>query len=55
MRAALASGFFSRFFGRPEHVAAALIDLEGLGIERVQLAGFAPETYEALAPVLLGR
>ncbi|MBI1179213.1 MAG: LLM class flavin-dependent oxidoreductase [Alphaproteobacteria bacterium] len=52
LRAALGDGFFSRFVGAPGPVAQALLDLEGLGFDRVQLTPFGGGALEALAPHL---
>lgn len=42
MEAALGDNFFSRFVGRPESIAPALLDLEGLGFGRIQLTPVSP-------------
>ena len=53
MKAMLGNGYLGRFMGHPEEVADALESLAGLGIDRVQLTEFAPETHQALSPLLL--
>lgn len=42
MEAALGDNFFSRFVGRPESIAPALLDLEGLGFGSIQLTPVSP-------------
>lgn len=51
-RASFGEGFVSRFMGEAESVAQALCDLEGLGIDRVQLTEMAPGSLERLRPHL---
>lgn len=48
MRAAVGDGFMGRFVGSPSAVAQALADLEGLGLDRVQLTEMVPGSIEAL-------
>ena len=45
-------GFVSRFMGEAGAVAQALCDLEGFGIDRVQLTEMAPGSLERLRPHL---
>ncbi len=52
LRAPFGTGFLSRFLGEPASVAQALLDLEGLGFDRVQLTEVAPGTLERLRPLL---
>ncbi len=52
LRTPSGSGFMSRFLGEPASVAQALGDLEGLGIDRVQITEMAPGTLERLRPLL---
>jgi alkanesulfonate monooxygenase SsuD/methylene tetrahydromethanopterin reductase-like flavin-dependent oxidoreductase (luciferase family) len=47
-RASFGDGFVARFMGEARSVAQALCDLEGLGIDRVQLTEMAPGTLERL-------
>jgi len=51
-RAAYGVGFLSRFVGEPASIAQALSDLEGIGIDRVQLTEIAAGTLERLRPLL---
>jgi len=51
-RAPFGRGFVSRFMGDARSVAQALLDLEGLGFDRVQLTEMAPGTLERLRPHL---
>ena len=48
MAAALGVNFFSRFVGRPDSVAQALLDLEGLGFDRIQLTPASPGSLTAV-------
>jgi len=48
METALGDNFFSRFVGRPESVAQALLDLEGLGFDRIQLTPVSPGSLTAV-------
>jgi alkanesulfonate monooxygenase SsuD/methylene tetrahydromethanopterin reductase-like flavin-dependent oxidoreductase (luciferase family) len=52
LRAPFGDGFLARFLGEPGSVAQALLDLEGLGFDRVQLTEVAPGTLERLRPLL---
>jgi alkanesulfonate monooxygenase SsuD/methylene tetrahydromethanopterin reductase-like flavin-dependent oxidoreductase (luciferase family) len=49
---ALAGSFMGTFVGEPERVAEALHGLGDLGIERVQLTSYTPDTIPLLAPHL---
>lgn len=51
-RAPFGDGFVARFMGEAKDVAQALCDLEGLGIDRVQLTEMAPGSLERLRPHL---
>jgi alkanesulfonate monooxygenase SsuD/methylene tetrahydromethanopterin reductase-like flavin-dependent oxidoreductase (luciferase family) len=51
-RASFGEGFVARFMGEAASVAQALCDLEGLGIDRVQITEMAPGTLERLRPHL---
>lgn len=51
-RAPFGDGFVARFMGEARTVAQALCDLEGLGIDRVQLTEMAPGSLERLRPHL---
>ncbi|MFO0688140.1 MAG: LLM class flavin-dependent oxidoreductase [Myxococcota bacterium] len=51
-RAPFGEGFVARFMGEGKDVAQALCDLEGLGIDRVQLTEMAPGSLERLRPHL---
>ena len=52
LSAMFGDAFLGRFMGKPADVAQALLDLEGFGIERIQITPFAPGTLEALRPHL---
>ncbi|MEZ4292324.1 MAG: LLM class flavin-dependent oxidoreductase [Myxococcota bacterium] len=52
VRAPFGEGFLARFQGEPASVAAALCDLEALGIDRIQLTEMAPGSIERLRPLL---
>ena len=52
VRAPFGAGFLARFMGEPAAVAQALCDLEGLGVDRVQITEMAPGTLERLRPLL---
>ena len=51
-RAPFGTGFLSRFIGEPAAVAQALLDLEALGFDRVQLTELAAGSLERLRPHL---
>lgn len=51
-RAPFGDGFVARFMGEAGAVAQALCDLEGLGIDRIQLTEMAPGSLERLRPHL---
>ena len=53
MKAMMGNGYLGNFMGHPEDVAASLNSLEGLGIDRVQLTEFVPDSQQALAPLLV--
>lgn len=48
LKAVLGNNFFSRFVGEAASVAQALLDLEGHGVDRVQLTSFTSGTLGAL-------
>ena len=52
MKAAMGNGYLCNFMGHPEDVAQALENLGKLGITRVQLTEFAPDSQQHLAPLL---
>lgn len=52
LKAVLGNNFFSRFVGKADSVAQALQDLDGYGVDRVQLRSFTPGTLGALQPHL---
>jgi alkanesulfonate monooxygenase SsuD/methylene tetrahydromethanopterin reductase-like flavin-dependent oxidoreductase (luciferase family) len=52
VRGMAGDGLLGRFVGEPSAVAQALADLEGLGLDRVQLTEMAPGSIDALAPHL---
>ncbi len=52
LKATLGNGFFSRFVGEAGSVAQALLDLEGHGVDRVQLTSFTPTSQERLRVLL---
>lgn len=52
IRAPFGDGFLARFMGDPASVAQALCDLEGLGVDRIQITEMAPGTLERLRPIL---
>ena len=54
MKAAMGNGYLGNFMGHPEDVAASLEQLGELGIERVQLTEFVPDSHDQLAPLLKG-
>ena len=53
MRAALGNGYLGRFMGPAPTVAAALRELESLGVDRVQLTELVPGSHSELAEHLL--
>ncbi len=55
MKAAMGNGYLGNFMGHPEDVAASLEQLGELGIERVQLTEFVPDSHDQLAPLLKGK
>jgi alkanesulfonate monooxygenase SsuD/methylene tetrahydromethanopterin reductase-like flavin-dependent oxidoreductase (luciferase family) len=55
LKQSLGNGFLGRFCGAADDVAQALLELEGMGIDRVQLTELAPGSHSLLAPVLLGQ
>jgi alkanesulfonate monooxygenase SsuD/methylene tetrahydromethanopterin reductase-like flavin-dependent oxidoreductase (luciferase family) len=52
LKAMLGAGFFARFVGSPASVAQALLDLEGMGLDRLQLTSFGGGSMDLLAPHL---
>ena len=55
MRALMGKGYLGTFMGPPQEVASSLESLEKIGISRVQLTEFAPDSHDALAPLLTGK
>ena len=53
IKQSMGNGYLGNFMGHPESVAAALESLTDIGIDRVQLTEFTPESHGALAPYLL--
>jgi alkanesulfonate monooxygenase SsuD/methylene tetrahydromethanopterin reductase-like flavin-dependent oxidoreductase (luciferase family) len=50
----MGGSFLGQFFGPPEKVADALLELEDLGLSRVQITPFFESSFELLAPFLGG-
>lgn len=53
MKAMMGNGYLGHFMGHPEDVAESLGSLEALGIDRVQLTEFVPDSQQALAHILV--
>jgi len=53
LKASLGNGYLSRFIGTPGEVAAALLELGEMGIDRVQLTELVPGSHTQLAAHLL--
>jgi len=52
-KAMFGNGFLGSFHGHQDEVATALENLNGIGIDRVQLTEMIPGSHDALAPLLL--
>ena len=52
-KAMFGNAFLGSFHGHPDEVATALENLNGIGIDRVQLTEMIPGSHDALAPLLL--
>ena len=55
MKSNLGKGYLANFMGSPDEVKEALGRLESLGIDRVQLTEFFPDSQKALTPSLLNQ
>ena len=53
MKSNLGKGYLANFMGSPDEVKEALGRLESLGIDRVQLTEFFPDSHKSLTPGLL--